>query len=107
MALNIDNGTFLWQTPDPVHMSFEACANFNYTLPSPQDGSVPWGAVTAGNGLIFGGTAYGNMYALNQVTGEVLWTFATNQVYSRSGVSLVNNWMYWPTANGTIYAFSV
>jgi len=107
MALDIDSGAFVWQTPDPKHMSFEECASWNYTVRSLQNTPNSWAPVTAGNGLNFAEAAYGNLYAMDQLTGQVLWTHATNLNFSRDGVCLVNNWLYWPISNGTIYAFSV
>ncbi len=41
-------------------------------------GSVRWSTPTVDNGIVCAGSGSGSVVALNSATGDVLWTFATN-----------------------------
>jgi len=102
-ALDIDSGDILWQTADPVHLSFEQCATWDFHN---QSLSAPIGALSAGNGLVFGSSTEGSLYALNQDTGEIIWREITGYSGLRSAPSLLEKWLYW-SVGSEIRAWSV
>jgi outer membrane protein assembly factor BamB len=81
-ALDAVTGRILWQTADP-------------------SGGVDPGAVGGGNGVIFGCSMSGNMYALNGNSGAILWSYGSGQGCS-AGASISDGIVYW----GTGYSLS-
>lgn len=101
-ALDPQTGRILWQVADKT------------------DGYA-WGALTAANGVVFGGSTSGAMYALDAATGKYLWEFDA-PYSSNAGPAVVDGTVYWgngyarfsqgagTTGNlttGTFYAFTV
>ncbi len=95
-AVDPGTGKILWQTADPT-------------------GSEDQGALSVANGVLYGGSMDGHMYAMDAATGAVLWSFQGIGA-SNAGPSVVNGVVYW--GNGysnfhegkgstTVYAFSV
>jgi len=109
LGLDIDTGKILWQTPDPVPMSFDDCLSFPYDHPATNMRSGSFGALAGTSDLVFGSSEYGTFYALDKTNGKILWSYAS-KVYSHSGPILVNDWMYWGVGTGSVppgymYAF--
>src|SRR6266566_2143798 len=103
-AVDPATGKILWQTPDP-HGDFDT----SY--------------VTAANGVIYAGSlasAGTDMYALDAVTGTILWSFASGGSVT-GGASIAGGSVYWGsgycgtaclgsapvTNNNKVYAFSL
>jgi polyvinyl alcohol dehydrogenase (cytochrome) len=100
-ALDAKTGTILWQTTDPNRSRAE-------------------GAVTVANGVVFGGSMEKRarkptMFALDAVTGEILWRFASGASVN-SGPAVVDGVVYWGSgyprlktgsANDKLYAFTL
>lgn len=75
VAMDANNGTVLWSTPNPNNMTN--------------------GPVTVANGVVFGASsnADGSIYAINAETGEFLWSYETGAaVYG--GVSVSRGCIY-------------
>lgn len=94
-ALDASTGKIAWQTPDP-------------------DGASDYGAVSEANGVVYGGSLSGKMFALDAHTGAILWQFTTAGSVI-DGPSIVNGTVYWGsgygrvggTPNNKLYAFTV
>lgn len=94
-ALNVSNGNFLWQTPDPTK------------------GALDSSPMTVANGVVFAGSkdSLGEMYAINAATGQILWTFASGGTVI-GAPAIVNGVLYWGsgyrsgTSNNKLYAFT-
>lgn len=101
-ALDPQTGKILWQVADRT------------------DG-LAWGALTAANGVVFGGSTSGHMYALDAATGDYLWEFVA-PYSSNAGPAVVDGTVYWgngyarfsagagttgSSTEGTFYAFTV
>jgi len=86
-AMNASTGKLIWQTPDPLKQGDK-------------------GALTVANGILYGGSNSGHLYALNANTGAVLWSYTTSSAVS-CGPSVVDGDVYWGGGGGTFYAFSV
>lgn len=97
-GLNAATGAYIWQTPDPL------------------DGR-DYGMVTVANDVVFAGSNSGHMYAMNAVSGQVLWSFNSGGTVM-CGPSVVRGTVYWgsgygrfggafggPGANNKLYAF--
>jgi polyvinyl alcohol dehydrogenase (cytochrome) len=80
-ALDTRTGEILWQTADP-----------NYG----QD----QGAVTTANGVMFGCSMEGTMYALDAVTGVILWSF-DSEGSCNAGAAVVDGTVYWGSGYGS------
>jgi polyvinyl alcohol dehydrogenase (cytochrome) len=97
-ALDAATGKILWQTADP----------------SGGQTQDP-GMVSAANGVVYACSTdpVGHMYALNAVTGSVLWSFASGGA-CLSGAAISNGTVYWGsgyslffTGNNKFFAFSI
>ena len=96
-ALDVDTGTILWQTADPT------------------PGTMDIASVSVANGVLYAGSYSGQMYALNTITGDILWGFASGGSVV-DGPSIVDGTVYWGsgyrnirpgTGNNKVYAFAV
>jgi polyvinyl alcohol dehydrogenase (cytochrome) len=96
-ALDVDTGTILWQTADPT------------------PGTMDLASVSVANGVLYAGSFSGQMYALNTITGNILWGFASGGSVL-DGPSIVDGTVYWGsgyrnippgTGNNKLYAFTV
>jgi len=103
-AMDAATGEILWQTPNPIP------ENLNE------------GPVTVANGVVFGCSMdeVGNMYALDAMTGSILWGFASGGSCN-AGAAVVGRSVYWgsgyaslagflypnPTGNTKFYAFEL
>jgi polyvinyl alcohol dehydrogenase (cytochrome) len=94
-ALDAYSGAILWQTADP-------------------QGAGDPGAVSGGNGVVFGCSAGGNMNALNAANGAILWSYPSgNTCYG--GAAIVDGTVYWgtgyatfgPPTPGALFAFKL
>ncbi|HET7036378.1 MAG TPA: PQQ-binding-like beta-propeller repeat protein [Thermomicrobiaceae bacterium] len=99
-ALDPATGAILWQTPDPL-------------------GGIDQAPVTVANGVVYGASAdaEGHMYALDAVSGKILWSFASGGSVG-GGAAIADGTVYWGsgysvwpnfgmTGNDKFYAFSV
>jgi polyvinyl alcohol dehydrogenase (cytochrome) len=97
-ALDATTGKILWETVDPSH-------------------DEDPGALATANGVVFGGSISGHMYALDGRTGQILWDYK-GLGSSNAGPSIVDGTVYWGNGynnrfypNGlsgkTLYAFSL
>lgn len=94
-AVDAATGEILWQTADP-------------------DGASDYGAVSEANGVVYGGSLSGKMFAFDAKTGAILWQFTTAGSVI-DGPSIVNGVLYWGsgygrvggTPNNKLYAFTV
>ncbi len=96
-ALDVQTGTILWQTADPT------------------PGTMDLASVSVANGVLYAGSYSGQMYALNTMTGDILWGFASGGSVL-DGPSIVEGTVYWGsgyrnippgTGNNKVYAFTV
>jgi len=102
-AIDAATGKILWQTADP-------------------DGAPDYGAVSEANGVVYGGSLSGKMYALDAQTGAILWHFTSASLTPGAapgsvidGPSIVDGVLYWGSGYGRVggtggnrlYAFSV
>ena len=95
-ALDVATGKILWQTADPI------------------PGSIDRGALSVANNVVYAGSNSGQMYALDESTGTVLWNFASGGTVI-DGPSIVDSTVYWGsgyaeldgTGNNKVYAFSL
>jgi len=99
-ALDKDCGTVLWLTPDPsgANLTLATCQSILATggalFGTPGLGNLPFplGPLTASNGVVFGTTVNGHLYALDSATGKVLWKFDTpDQSSMVTGPTLIGN----------------
>jgi polyvinyl alcohol dehydrogenase (cytochrome) len=103
-AMDAATGEIMWQTPDPIA------------------GNVNQGPVTTANDVVFACSmdVDGHMYALDAMTGSVLWSFASGgscnagaavagrSVYWGSGYSSLAGFLFpSPTGNDKFYAFEL
>ena len=94
-AIDAATGKILWQTGDP-------------------DGASDYGAVSEANGVVYGGSLSGKMFALNAQTGAILWQYTTAGSVI-DGPSIADGVIYWGsgygrvggTPNNKLYAFAV
>jgi polyvinyl alcohol dehydrogenase (cytochrome) len=93
-ALDVATGQVLWQVPEPR-------------------GAQSLGPVTTANGVVYVGSMNNFMYALNALTGQVLWEFR-GAGSSNAGPAIVGGKLYWGngyqrggTASTTFYSFSL
>jgi len=96
-AIDPPTGKVLWQRTDP------------------SDGSL-WAPLTSANGVLYGSSTTGHMFAMNAATGAVLFDFA-GPYASNAGPAVVAGTVYWGNGyvnqltgsrtTGTFYAFSV
>jgi polyvinyl alcohol dehydrogenase (cytochrome) len=96
-ALDVSSGKILWQTADPTA------------------GTIDPGSVSVANGVMYAGSYSGQMYALDTITGDVLWNFASGGSVI-DGPSIVDGVVYWGsgygsfppgTGNNKVYAFTL
>jgi polyvinyl alcohol dehydrogenase (cytochrome) len=95
-GLDAGTGKLLWQTADPT--------------PNATD----QGAVSVANGVVYAGSTAGSMYALDALSGNILWSFASGGSVL-DGPSIVNGVVYWGSGyrlgtgghNTKVYAFTV
>ena len=71
--------------------------------------------MSVANGVLYAGSYSGQMYALNTMTGDILWGFASGGSVL-DGPSIVEGTVYWGsgyrnippgTGNNKVYAFTV
>jgi len=94
-AIDAATGKVIWQTADP-------------------DGAIDPGSVSQANGVVYGGSYSGKMFALDAQTGRMLWSFASGGSVI-DGPSIVNGVLYWGSGyrriggigNNKLYAFTV
>jgi polyvinyl alcohol dehydrogenase (cytochrome) len=96
-ALDVATGKILWQTADPTV------------------GAVDEGSVSVANGVMYAGSYAGQMYALDTITGNILWSFESGGSVL-DGPSIVNGTVYWGSGyrkiapgigNNKVFAFSL
>ncbi len=93
-ALDVATGKILWQTADPTKGTFDI------------------GSVSVANGVLYAPSLSGQMYALNTVSGKILWNFASGGSVI-DGPSIVDGAVYWGsgytigTGNKKVYAFTL
>jgi polyvinyl alcohol dehydrogenase (cytochrome) len=95
-ALDVATGKILWQTADPTADTIDR------------------GSVSVANGVIYAGSNSGQMYALDAITGNILWNFASGGTVI-DGPSIVDGTLYWGsgyrnilgTGNNKVYAFTL
>lgn len=127
-ALSVDCGTLLWMVADPsggsvtqtVCDSIAATGLFIFDPAIPQGATpIPLGPMTAANGVVFGTTLNGYLYALDASVGKVLWEFKTpdnssmmtaptiigNSIYFGTGYNLFGNPSIRP--GKTFYSFKL
>ena len=88
-ALDAETGTILWQTPDPNVVSDQ-------------------GAVTIANRVVFAGSLAGGhddstFFALDAVSGDILWEFASGGSVN-AGAAVVDGTVYWGSGYGRLRA---
>ncbi len=94
-ALDAATGAIKWQTADP------------------QTGGDP-GAVSGGNGVVYGCSAGGNMNALSASTGAILWSYPSGQT-CYGGAAIADSTVFWgtgyaslgPSTPGNLFAFKL
>jgi len=111
VSLDIITGQKLWQTADPIPMSFNDCLNFPNDHPELEKRSASFGALASSSEIVFVSSEYGTFYGLEKSTGKIVWSYP-NEIYSHSGPALVNEWMYWGAGYwsekpGVLYAFRI
>lgn len=103
-ALDAATGQILWQTSP----------SGSQNVPVSLFGDTP-GPVTTANGVVFGCSMEGHMYALNGATGAELWSFDSGGSCI-SGAAISNGRVYWGsgysnfgggTPNNKLYAFGL
>jgi len=96
-ALDVATGKILWQTADPT------------------TGTIDTGSVSVANGVMYGGSYSGQMYAFDATTGKILWNFASGGTVI-DGPSIVDGTLYWGSGyrnippgigNNKVYAFTL
>jgi polyvinyl alcohol dehydrogenase (cytochrome) len=93
-ALDVATGKILWQTADPTV------------------GAVDLGSVSVANSVVYAGSGSGQMYALDTMTGTILWNFASGGTVI-DGPSIVDGVVYWGSGyrigigNNKVYAFAL
>jgi polyvinyl alcohol dehydrogenase (cytochrome) len=96
-ALDVATGKILWQTADPTV------------------GALDEGSVSVANGVMYAGSYAGQMYALDTMTGNILWSFESGGSVL-DGPSIVNGDVYWGSGyrkippgigNNKVYAFTL
>jgi polyvinyl alcohol dehydrogenase (cytochrome) len=93
-ALDVATGKILWQIADPTKGTFDI------------------GSVSVANGVMYAPSLSGQMYALNALSGKILWNFASGGSVI-DGPSIVDGAVYWGsgynigTKNNKVYAFTL
>jgi polyvinyl alcohol dehydrogenase (cytochrome) len=93
-AIDVATGKLLWQTADPTA------------------GVIDTGSVSVANGVIYAGSSSGQMYALDTMTGRIIWNFASGGTVI-DGPSIVDGVVYWGSGyrigigNNKVYAFAL
>jgi polyvinyl alcohol dehydrogenase (cytochrome) len=96
-ALDVATGKILWQTADPTV------------------GAIDMGAVSVANGVMYAGSGSGQVYALDTITGNILWSFASGGSVI-DAPSIVDGAVYWGSGyrtgphgigNNKVYAFTL
>ena len=80
-ALDARTGKILWQTADPTA------------------GAIDAGSVSVANGVVYAGSSSGQMYAMDTMTGNILWSFASGGSVI-DGPSIVDGSVYWGSGYG-------
>ncbi len=95
-ALNARTGQIIWQTADPT------------------PGAIDPGAMTVANGVVYGGSYSGMMYALDAAAGTILWSFDSGGSVI-GGPAIADGVVYWGSGyshispgkpNNRVYAFA-
>jgi polyvinyl alcohol dehydrogenase (cytochrome) len=96
-ALDVATGQILWQTADPTA------------------GATDESSVSVANGVMYAGSYAGQMYALDTITGNILWSFQSGGSVL-DGPSIVDGTVYWGSGyrrirpgigNNKVFAFSL
>ncbi|HWC95492.1 MAG TPA: PQQ-binding-like beta-propeller repeat protein [Candidatus Sulfopaludibacter sp.] len=95
-GLDVATGKLLWQTADPTN------------------GAMDLGSVSVANGVVYAGSTSGSMYAMDALSGKILWSFASGGSVI-DGPSVVDGVVYWGSGyrigtggnNNKLYAFTV
>lgn len=95
-GLDVGTGQILWQTADPTQ------------------GATDQGAVSVANGVLYAGSTSGTMYAMDGLSGKILWSFASGGSVI-DGPSIVDGVVYWGSGyrigsgghNTKLYAFAL
>jgi polyvinyl alcohol dehydrogenase (cytochrome) len=82
-ALDTATGKILWQTADPQGSEY-----------------ITDGFVSSANGVVYAGSSGGNFYAMDAMTGQINWTFASGGAVW-SGAAIVNGVVYWGSGYDT------
>jgi polyvinyl alcohol dehydrogenase (cytochrome) len=82
-ALDARTGAILWQTADP------------------QQGAGDPGAVSGGNGVVYGCSSGGKMHALNAATGAILWSYDSGKT-CYAGAAISKSTVYWGTGYNSV-----
>ena len=116
-ALNAETGEIIWQTPDPASfLPLEGNLGNPYigTGLGPGFFGAPQGPITLANGVVYAGSMdmEGHMYAMDEATGEILWSFASGGSVA-AAPTVVDGVLYWGSGyrsgfpNDRLYAFSL
>jgi polyvinyl alcohol dehydrogenase (cytochrome) len=116
-ALDAETGDILWQTPDPASfLPLEGNLGNPYigTGLGPGFFGAPQGPLTLANGVVYAGSMdmEGHMYAMDQATGGILWSFESGGSVC-AAPTVVDGVLYWGSGyrsaftNDRIYAFSL
>jgi polyvinyl alcohol dehydrogenase (cytochrome) len=79
----VATGKILWQIADPT------------------EGAIDTGSVSVANGVMYAGSYSGQMYALDTISGKILWNFASGGTVI-DGPSIVDDVLYWGSGYGKI-----
>ena len=126
LALDKSTGNFLWQwdAPDEVNTSpcvadgkvFFGCNNMKTYALDAATGNLQWerdmgagylyrGALTAGQGLVYGQTS-NTVVAMNTSTGNIVWQQALLAGYEAGGQQLTGDRLYATKVGGPVYCFN-
>jgi polyvinyl alcohol dehydrogenase (cytochrome) len=116
-AIDAATGAILWQTPDPASdLPLHGLLAHPVWGGGLGPGFFAWikGPLTVANGVVFGGSMdpLGHMYALDAITGTILWSFASGGSVM-SAPSIADGVLYWGSGyssgfpNNKLFAFEL
>jgi len=123
VALSTSNGEVLWsfETDSPVISSPAYSSNFYFGSTTgvvyavSKDGKELWHTKPGGGiettpavafGRVFVGSDDGNLYALNETSGKLLWKYSTGGPITASPIVSINGIVYVGSTDGKIYALN-
>jgi hypothetical protein len=123
IALSTSNGEVLWsfETDSPVISSPAYSSNFYFGSTSgvvyavSKDGKELWHTKPGGGiettpavafGRVFVGSDDGNLYALNETSGKLLWKYSTGGPITASPIVSINGIVFVGSTDGRIYALN-